>query len=100
MIAELPRIPSTRSSQNSSSRETVWKLREGSISWSQHGAKRVHNGRKSTLLGASRYRQSLHPTRPATFQTVSLERWVNEDHHVLLRLLVNDELAPAKLVRC
>ena len=29
-----------------------------------------------------------------------LRRWVNKDHHVRLRLLVNDEHALAKLVRC
>src|SRR5215218_7997305 len=29
-----------------------------------------------------------------------LRRWVSKDHHVRLRLLVNEEHAPAKLVRC
>jgi hypothetical protein len=36
-----------------------------------HGPVSLHNGRKGTLLGASRYRQTRDPTRPATFQTVS-----------------------------
>src|SRR5215212_7218504 len=29
-----------------------------------------------------------------------LRGWVNKDHHARLRLLVNDEHAPAKLIRC
>src|SRR5215212_2236028 len=50
--------------------ETVWKLRTSSISWSREPAQ---NGQKDTLFGASRYRQTRDPTRPATFQTVSRE---------------------------
>jgi hypothetical protein len=39
-----------------------------------HGPLSLHDGRKGTLFGAARYRQTRDPTRPATFQTVSRRR--------------------------
>jgi muconolactone delta-isomerase len=41
-------------------------------------------GRKGTLLGAARYREMRDPTRPATFQTVSLGTSVNRGSRAAL----------------
>src|SRR5215216_3178087 len=43
---------------------------------------------------------SEHQGSPELPRIPILRRWVNKDHHVRLRLLVNDEHALAKLVRC
>src|SRR4028119_2393488 len=48
-----------------------------------HGPVSLHNGRKGTLLGASRYRQTRDPTRPATFQTVSETRMLGSSRLAL-----------------
>ena len=41
---------------------------------------------KGLLFDASRYQETLDPTRPATFQTVSLGTWVNKGNQQTLTL--------------
>src|SRR5215217_7959638 len=67
------------------------------------------NGRSLCLMLSNSFGAAPTGTLPGFFRErrvcelrriTLLRRWVNKGHHVRLRLLVNDEHALAKLVRC
>src|SRR5215212_5899769 len=98
--SRLRRTRIRRSSQNpinANFRESPFQRLSGNSGQSPfRGPKSLRKECEGLLFGASRYRQTRDPTRPATFQTVSLRHWVNSADATLKPLGASRSLRPSQ----